>query len=156
STEEASLEEICVRVRGGATVSGPPTPPALPVEALAVTATSNTAGEALREFLIECQENLDSIDRDLLSLERDPRAADTLNRLFRSLHTIKGSSGFLGFRKLENVTHAGESLLGEMRDGAALNGTQVADAMLALVDAVRQILQRVETDGCEGEAEYQA
>ena len=73
--------------------------------------------DIVREFLVESTENLDQLDRDLVALEKDPRAADILASIFRTIHTIKGTSGFLGFSKLESVTHVGESLLSKMRDG---------------------------------------
>ncbi len=157
--ERSQLNEICSRATScaAATSHGPSTESAkstLETSPAAVESTGEIETEAMREFIIECQENLDRIDRDLLALEHEPGAESILGSLFRSLHTIKGSSGFLGFSKLESVAHAGENLLGRLRDGMPCDGTQVANSMLALVDAVRHILVEVETSGHEGGGDY--
>ena len=73
--------------------------------------------EITEEFLAESLESVDQLDRDLVALEAAPNEKDILSRIFRVLHTIKGTCGFLGFSKLERVTHAGESLLSRLRDG---------------------------------------
>lgn len=67
--------------------------------------------DIVREFLVESAENLDLLDRELIHLEKDPRNRDTLASVFRTIHTIKGTCGFLGFTKLESVAHVGENLL---------------------------------------------
>lgn len=67
-----------------------------------------------REFLLESFENLDQLDRDLVILEKDPQNQECLASIFRTIHTIKGSCGFLGFGKLESVAHVGESLLSKL------------------------------------------
>jgi HPt (histidine-containing phosphotransfer) domain-containing protein len=72
--------------------------------------------EIVREFLVESAENLDLLDRELVRLEKDPRNRDTLASVFRTIHTIKGTCGFLGFTKLESVAHVGENLLSKLRD----------------------------------------
>ncbi|MGE3177821.1 MAG: Hpt domain-containing protein, partial [Vicinamibacterales bacterium] len=61
--------------------------------------------DLVKEFLIESHENLDRLDRDLVNLEKDPRNADTLGSVFRTIHTIKGTCGFLAFSKLESISH---------------------------------------------------
>ena len=71
--------------------------------------------DVVKDFLVESYENLDQLDRDLVSLERDPRNHETLSSIFRTIHTIKGTCGFLGFGKLESVTHVGENLLSKLR-----------------------------------------
>lgn len=71
----------------------------------------------VREFLVESYENLDQLDRDLVTLEKDPGNHDRLASIFRTIHTIKGTCGFFGFSKLESVTHVGENLLSRLRDG---------------------------------------
>ena len=73
--------------------------------------------EFIREFLEECDENFDQLDKDLVALEQNPRDTQRLASIFRTIHTIKGTSGFLGFSKLGALTHDGESLLGRLRDG---------------------------------------
>jgi two-component system chemotaxis sensor kinase CheA len=70
----------------------------------------NDDAAIIKEFLVESYENLDRLDQDLVVLEKDPANRDTLASIFRTIHTIKGTSGFLAFNQLEAVTHAGESL----------------------------------------------
>jgi two-component system chemotaxis sensor kinase CheA len=74
-------------------------------------------GDIVKDFLIESQENLDRLDRDLVGLEKNPKDKDALAGVFRTIHTIKGTCGFLGFNKLEKVAHVGENLLTRLRDG---------------------------------------
>ncbi|MFF2623627.1 chemotaxis protein CheA [Oerskovia jenensis] len=100
--------------------------------------------EIVHEFLVESYENLDQLDQDLVALESDPSSRVLLSSIFRTVHTIKGTSGFLGFGNLERVSHVGESLLSELRDGQRLMDPQVADVLLALVDTLRAILAKVE------------
>ncbi len=73
--------------------------------------------ELTREFLIESQEGLDRMERCLTDLEGRPNDMGLLGEIFRSVHTIKGTTGFLGFKRLEKLAHAGENLLGLLRDG---------------------------------------
>ncbi len=67
--------------------------------------------EVLGEFVVESYENLDQLDRDLVTLEESPSNPAVLGSIFRTIHTIKGTCGFLGFEKLESVSHVGENLL---------------------------------------------
>jgi two-component system chemotaxis sensor kinase CheA len=67
--------------------------------------------DIVREFLVESNENLDLLDRELIQLEKEPTNRNTLASVFRTIHTIKGTCGFLGFTKLESVAHVGENLL---------------------------------------------
>ncbi len=110
--------------------------------------------EIVKEFLIESYENLDQLDRDLVALEQDAEAGPTLSGIFRTIHTIKGSCGFLGFAKLESVAHVGESLLGRLRDGDLALGPDVTTGLLSMVDAVREMLGQIEHIGNEGEKDY--
>ena len=64
----------------------------------------NEANELVKEFLVESYENLDRLDRDLVTLEKDPQNRDGLASIFRTIHTIKGTCGFFGFNKLQAVT----------------------------------------------------
>src|SRR5208337_4773315 len=111
--------------------------------------------DIVREFLVESTENLDQLDRDLVALEKDPRAQNILASIFRTIHTIKGTSGFLGFTKLGSVTHVGESLLSEMRDGELVLNSEITSGLLVMVDAVREILANIEATGQEGDRDYQ-
>jgi len=107
--------------------------------------------EIVQEFLVESAENLDQLDRDLLALENDPGSREILSSAFRTIHTIKGTSGFLAFERLEKVTHTGESLLSRLRDGRQTMTTPIADALLLMVDTVRALLTSIEETGAEGE-----
>lgn len=108
----------------------------------------------INEFLVESYENLDQLDRDLITLEQDPSAKSTLASIFRTIHTIKGTCGFFGFSKLEAVTHVGENLLSRLRDGRLQLNAERTTGLLALVDAVRQMLGNIETARSEGDADY--
>ncbi len=115
---------------------------------------SNVDDNVIREFLVESYENLDRLDRELVNLEDDPSDRETLASVFRTIHTIKGTCGFLGFSKLESVTHAGENLLGRLRDGDLQLNAEITSALLAMVDAVREILISIESTQQEGEGDY--
>ena len=104
----------------------------------------------VKEFLIESYENLDRLDQDLVVLEKDPANRDTLSSIFRTIHTIKGTSGFLAFNQLEAVTHAGENLLSRLRDGLLPFSAEITTGLLAMVDAVREMLKSIEASGKEG------
>jgi two-component system, chemotaxis family, sensor kinase CheA len=110
--------------------------------------------DIVEEFLVESHENLDQLDRDLVELERQPDSRDLLSSVFRTLHTIKGTSGFLAFGTLESVTHVGESLLSRLRDGELTLDPQMTTVMLEMVDAVRTLLADIERTGTEGERDY--
>ena len=110
--------------------------------------------DIVKEFLVESNENLDQMDRDLIALEKDPASRDILSRVFRTIHTIKGTSGFLAFAKLESVTHVGESLLSLLRDGKLGLTAEITSALLAMVDAVRQMLGNIEASGHDGDQDY--
>ena len=107
--------------------------------------------EIIAEFLVESHENLDQLDRDLVELEQQPGSRELLASIFRTIHTIKGTSGFLAFPKLESVTHAGESLLARLRDGTMSMTPATTDALLRLVDTVRDLLAEIARGGTEGD-----
>ena len=98
-------------------------------------ATDNESVDDLtREFLLESQEGLDRMERCLTDLEVRPGDAELLGEIFRSVHTIKGTTGFLGFGRLEALSHAGESLLGQLRDGKLMVTPEIISGLLALMD----------------------
>ena len=106
------------------------------------------------EFLVESYENLDKLDKDLIELEQDPGNTGILGSIFRTIHTIKGTCGFIGLHKLEKVSHVGENLLGKLRDGELALNPPRTSALLAMVDAIRQILSCIEIDRNEGDIDY--
>src|SRR6266496_1216339 len=110
--------------------------------------------EIIKEFLVESYENLDRLDRDLIALEKDPGSRDLLASVFRTIHTIKGTSGFLAFNKLAAVTHVGESLLARLRDGQLTLNEEITTALLAMVDAVRQMLISIGATESDGNNDY--
>ncbi len=108
------------------------------------------------EFLAESVENLDSVDQDIVALERDPSNTEVIERVFRTIHTIKGTCGFLAFSKLEAVTHSAESVLALVRDGNLELTREITTTLLKAIDSVREILAHIEKDETEGDGEYSA
>ena len=101
-------------------------------------------GDIVHEFLMESHENLDQTRPDLVALEQDPNSRDLISRIFRTIHTIKGTSGFLAFTRLETLTHAGESLLSRLRDGVQPVTPETITTLLAMIDGVRALLAAIE------------
>jgi two-component system chemotaxis sensor kinase CheA len=87
--------------------------------------------DIVQDFLVESYENLDRLDRELVGLEKDPNDREVLGSVFRTIHTIKGTCGFLGFNKLEKVAHVGENLLTRLRDGQLTLNRELTTALLA-------------------------
>lgn len=110
--------------------------------------------EVVREFLLETHENLAQLDRDLITLEKEPGERETLARVFRTFHTVKGSAGFLGFTRLQAVAHAAEHLLSKLRAGELTFNPDIASALFGTVDAIRGILAAVEATEAEGSKDY--
>ncbi len=112
--------------------------------------------EIIKEFLTESLEGLDQLDTKFVTLEQNPDDRDTLASIFRTVHTIKGTCGFLGFNRLEKLAHAGENLLSLLRDGKLSFNQEIATALLAMLDAVRTMLGEVERTEGDGEESYPA
>ncbi|HTV13127.1 MAG TPA: chemotaxis protein CheA [Acidobacteriaceae bacterium] len=113
---------------------------------------NESVDELTREFLLESQEGLDRMERGLTELETRPGDAELLAEIFRSVHTIKGTTGFLGFGRLEALSHAGENLLGLLREGRLAATPDIVSGLLALMDRLRGILRSIEASGGEGES----
>ena len=109
--------------------------------------------ELTREFLIESQEGLDRMERCLTELEERPTDASLIGDIFRSVHTIKGTTGFLGFKRLEKLAHAGENLLGQLREGKLLADAPTITGLLKLLDGLRSILKSIEVESTEGDGD---
>ena len=112
-------------------------------------------GEIVGEFLMESHENLDQMDRDLVALEQEPQSRELISRIFRTIHTIKGTSGFLAFTRLEALAHAGESLLSRLRDGVQPVTPATITTLLATIDGVRSLLAAIEQNGAEGDVDVE-
>jgi len=112
--------------------------------------------EIVKDFLIESNENLDRLDQELVKLESDPSSSELLASIFRTIHTIKGSCGFLSFARLEKLAHAGENLLSRLRDGKLALNEEITSGLLAMVDAVRHMLAAIQTSGQDGQEDYAA
>lgn len=108
------------------------------------------ADDIITEFLSETRENLEQFDRDIVLLETNPSAHDSLNQAFRTLHTLKGASSFLGFVQLEAMANAGESLLSLLRNRHLQPDSTVTAVLLNLGDCLRSGLVEIEATGCEG------
>src|SRR3954453_19150233 len=106
-------------------------------------------GDIVQEFLVESHENLDQLDRDLVALEQAPGSRELLSSIFRTIHTIKGTSGFLAFNRLEKVTHVGESLLARLRGGGQSMTPQTNGVVVRMVDVVRDLLSTIEDNGTD-------
>lgn len=99
--------------------------------------------EIVMEFLTEAEEGLSSIDNSLLELEKDPNNAEVIGAIFRVMHSLKGTSGFLGLSKLEKVAHAGENVLNKIRDNTLTPTPEVLDAVFRCLDTIRAIITNI-------------
>ena len=107
-----------------------------------------------KEFLIEVGEALASLDNDLVRLEAEPTDRSLIAGIFRTVHTIKGTCGFLGLSKLGHIAHAGENVLGQIRDGTLAPDPHVVSVILRCVDAIKVIVTTIEATGQEGEETF--
>src|SRR5215831_2286340 len=110
--------------------------------------------EVIKEFLIESNENLARLDQEMVELERRPKDAQLLASIFRTIHTIKGTCGFLGFGTLEKITHRAEDILSQLRDGQRELTPGLVTVILEAVDATKQVLLQIEATGTEGSEEH--
>ncbi len=105
--------------------------------------------DLLKDFLAESAENLSQLDHNLVELERDPSNTSLLNSIFRAIHTIKGTCGFLGLARLENVSHTAESVLDQLRSGVLKAEPEVISDILRAVDLIKFILSELESHRAE-------
>src|SRR5918911_56326 len=104
--------------------------------------------ELLRDFLVETNESLDVVDVELVRFEQEPNNAEILGNIFRIVHTIKGTCGFIGLPRLQALAHAAESLMAKIPDGAPVTGEAVT-LVLASIDRIKEILTGIEKTGTE-------
>ncbi|MGY4803971.1 Hpt domain-containing protein, partial [Teichococcus aerofrigidensis] len=105
--------------------------------------------DLLADFLTETNEALASLDGALLKLEKAPDDRQTLSEIFRNVHTIKGTCGFLGLARLEKVAHAAENVLGKYRDGSLRVTPAGITLILAALDGLKGIVSGLEATGGE-------
>jgi two-component system, chemotaxis family, sensor kinase CheA len=115
-----------------------------------VDAKASFMDDLLREFLTETSESLDTVDNQLVRFEQDPNNARILDNIFRLVHTIKGTCGFLGLPRLEALAHAGETLMGKFRDGMPVTAEAVT-LILSSIDRIKEILAGLEATENEPE-----
>ena len=105
--------------------------------------------DLLPDFLIEANESLAKLDVALVQLERSPGEKDTLSLIFREVHTIKGTCGFLGLKRLEKVAHAAENVLCQVRDGLLAVTSDIISLVLEALDAIKAIVTALGDTGDE-------
>src|SRR6201997_1613931 len=110
--------------------------------------------DLLREFLTETGESLDTVDVELVHFEQEPNNAKILDNIFRLVHTIKGTCGFLGLPRLEALAHAAETLMGKFRDGMPVTG-QAVTLILTTIDRIKDLLAQLEASEAEPEGDDQ-
>jgi two-component system chemotaxis sensor kinase CheA len=110
--------------------------------------------EEVREFLIESNENLGNLDREIVLLEEHPKDAALIASVFRTIHTIKGTCGFFGFNILGAITHVAENILHQVRAGQRDLTAELISLILEAVDAVKAVIAVIESTGTEGTNEY--
>jgi len=107
--------------------------------------------DLLNEFLTETAENMDVLDVELVKLEQNPNDPELLGNIFRLVHTVKGTCGFLGLPRLESVAHAAESLFSRFRDGELEVTPKAVSLVLESLDRIKALLKELEKTGTEPE-----
>jgi two-component system chemotaxis sensor kinase CheA len=102
-------------------------------------------GEIIEKFLVESNESLAQLDQDFVALEKSPDDQELLSSIFRTIHSINGVTGFLGFTTLGAATHRAESILSQLRDGDRKLTRELTDLLLETFDAVKRILAEIES-----------
>ncbi len=110
--------------------------------------------ELLGEFLTESNENLDAIEQQLMDLEEHPDDVELLDSIFRTIHTVKGSCGFLNLVRLEKIAHAGENLLSRIRSLKFHVNEDIVSLLLACADGIKNLLEGLEDTGQEPELDH--
>ena len=105
--------------------------------------------DLLTEFLTETVESLDNLDVEIVQLEQNPNDPELLGNIFRLVHTIKGTCGFIGLTRLESVAHAGENVLGNFREGIQEVTPEAVSLILAALDRIKEIVAVLEETEAE-------
>lgn len=109
--------------------------------------------ELFADFIAEAKEHLETIEPNLLELEKAPGNLALLNDIFRPMHSLKGASGFLGLNRINQLAHKSENILDELRKGSMVVTPEIMDVILASTDALRQMIDNLESSNSEGEVE---
>lgn len=107
--------------------------------------------ELFSDFIAEAKEHLETIEPNLLELEKAPDNLALLNDIFRPMHSLKGASGFLGLNRINHLAHKSENILDELRKGSMVVTSEIMDVILASTDALRQMIDNLETSNAEGD-----
>jgi two-component system chemotaxis sensor kinase CheA len=110
--------------------------------------------ELRQGFVTDAQDALEKVDQELVKLEKDPHCVETLNSIFRGIHTIKGTAGFFEFTKLEGLAHIGENLLDALRSQKIKITDERSSALLEMVDAIKAMLTSVAENGTDGPKDH--
>ncbi|QJA05510.1 hybrid sensor histidine kinase/response regulator [Thermosulfurimonas marina] len=100
--------------------------------------------EVLKDFLTEAKESLEKLDEEFVELEQDPQNTEILKSIFRTMHTLKGTAGFFGFKTLEGIAHFAEDILSKLRDGLVVADEEIIDMLLRAVDHIKAIIAHLE------------
>ncbi|MEF2231064.1 MAG: Hpt domain-containing protein [Pseudodesulfovibrio sp.] len=109
--------------------------------------------EILSDFFVEAKEHLETIEPNLLELEKAPDNLGLLNEIFRPMHSLKGASGFLGLNKINGLAHKAENILDELRQGSMRVTGAIMDLILSATDALRVMVENLENSGAEGDVD---
>lgn len=146
SADESGARYDASRLRKAAdalkTIPPPPPAPTAPASDDESTWSPTVDDDMIDPFLEECHDRLESLSERLLELEQSPEDPELVRAIFRDLHTLKGSSGFVGLKKMARLAHRAEDLVGQVRDGSRGADRGVVDALLATLDVLQAIVQR--------------
>ncbi len=111
--------------------------------------------ELFADFIAEAKEHLETIEPNLLELEKTPDNLALLNDIFRPMHSLKGASGFLGLNRINQLAHKSENILDELRKGSMVVTSEIMDVILASTDALRQMIDNLDASNAEGDVEIE-
>ncbi|MGB3395886.1 MAG: chemotaxis protein CheA [Nitrospira sp.] len=110
---------------------------------------SDEMQEILNDFLTESNEMLEVLDQRFVTLESDPNNTDLLNEIFRAMHSMKGSAGFLGFNHLVDVAHRGENILNKLRQAEMAVSPTIISVILETIDVIKAIMADIRESGTD-------
>jgi two-component system chemotaxis sensor kinase CheA len=105
--------------------------------------------DILQDFLVEAKEGITKLEEGFIELEKDPKKGEVLKELFRTMHSLKGASGFFGFKTLESIAHFSEDILSKLRDRLIEPEEDIVDILLKAVDYIKYIISYIEENKAE-------